>query len=277
MPGSVGARAEISELSAKNGDLYLRLAERSERGEPLGKAKSVIWKSRATGITSRFVEATGEGLKADIKILCLVQVRFDVLYGPDLVVEDVDPSFTLGDLAAKPARVRRGLVGEQIFGRNQTLAVPIEFLRVAAFRPEASAGLGDFRRETDSGVAPVRLRVLRRHLSGDGRTLIVEDGRQRGPGGLTTAPVRRPGDHPGGAVTDLAWLNGMESARMIRHAPIPVLAGIGHERDSTISTRLPTAGPRAVEGGSPPHGHHPRRCLGGPRRDQTASCEDAHA
>jgi exodeoxyribonuclease VII large subunit len=99
---------------------------------PSGRQRASYWKSRATGITSKFVEATGDGLKTDIKILCLVQVRFDVLY-----------------LAAKLARIRQKLVDKRIFRRNQSLPAPLEFLRVAVIGPETSAGLGDFRRETD--------------------------------------------------------------------------------------------------------------------------------
>lgn len=237
MPESVWVRAEISELSGKNGNVYLQLTERTERGDPLGRAKGVIWKSRATGITSKFVEATGEGLKTDIKILCLVQVRFDVLYGLDLVIEDVDPSYTLGDLAAKLARIRQHLIDERIFARNQALAAPLEFLRVAVISPETSAGLGDFRRETD--------RLQRAGLCDFeffGATFQGMDA----PSSIRTAVNEAVASHRkrafdavviirgGGSVTDLAWLNDLELARLLCVAPIPVLTGIGHERDSTI-------------------------------------------
>ena len=67
----------------------------------LAQIKGVIWKTRAMPVSTKFEQATGEGLKPDIKILCLANVRFDPLYGPDLIIEDVDPSYTLGDLAAK--------------------------------------------------------------------------------------------------------------------------------------------------------------------------------
>ena len=85
------------------------MCERNQNGDILAQAKGIIWKNRAENLTAKFEEATGEGLKTDIKILCLAKVRFDPLYGMDLILEDVDPSYTLGDLAAKLARIREKL------------------------------------------------------------------------------------------------------------------------------------------------------------------------
>jgi exodeoxyribonuclease VII large subunit len=114
LPDAVWVRAEISELRGKNGHLYPTLTERDERGEILAQCKGIIWRNRAEVITPKFEQATGEGLKKDIKILALVNVRFDPFYGFDLSIEDVDPSYTLGDLAANMARIRERLVGEKL-------------------------------------------------------------------------------------------------------------------------------------------------------------------
>ena len=70
-----------AELRGKNGHLYLTLCERNDQGDILAQIKGIIWRNRAEGITAKFEEATGEGLKTDIKILCLAKVRFDPLYG----------------------------------------------------------------------------------------------------------------------------------------------------------------------------------------------------
>jgi exodeoxyribonuclease VII large subunit len=119
LPDAIWVRAEISELRGKNGHLYLTLTERNERGDILAQIKGIIWRSRAEPITAKFEQITGEGLRTDIKILCLAKVRFDVLYGLDLIIEDVDPSFTLGDLAAKMARIREKLLAAGVFVRTQ--------------------------------------------------------------------------------------------------------------------------------------------------------------
>ena len=237
MPEAVWVRAEISELRGKNGHLYPTLTERDERGEILANSKGVIWKGRAAGITAKFEQATGEGLKTDIKILCLARVRFDPLFGLDLIIEDVDPFYTLGDLAAKLARIRGTLVKDDLYGRNKALASPIEFVRVAVISPETSAGLGDFRREADRLHEAGLCEFLYFGATFQGidapasiRTALNE---------ALAAHRQRPIDalvviRGGGSVTDLAWLNDLELARLVCSSPIPVLTGIGHERDGTI-------------------------------------------
>ena len=222
---------------SKNGHVYLSLAERNERGDVLAQAKGVIWKSRAADITAKFERATGEGLRTDIKILCQARVRFDVLYGLDLIIEDVDPSYTLGDLAAKLARIRERLRRDGLYDRNKGLPAPVEFVRVAVISPSTSAGLGDFRRETDrlqhAGLCDFHFY----HATFQGteapssiRTAVNE---------ALAAHRQRPFDalvviRGGGSVTDLAWLNDLELALLLCRSPIPVFTGIGHERDGTI-------------------------------------------
>jgi exodeoxyribonuclease VII large subunit len=237
LPQSVWVRAEVNELRGKNGHLYLHLAERNDRGDVIAQCRAVVWRSRAEEITARFVEATGEGLKVDIKILCLAKVRFDPHFGFDLSVEDVDPSYTLGDLAAKLARIRERLVAEGLYDRNRKLPSPVEYVRVAVISPETSAGLGDFRRETDrlhdAGLCefvyfPATFQGVDAPASV--RTAVNE---------ALAAQAERPFDalvviRGGGSVTDLAWLNDLELARLLCRACVPVLTGIGHERDSTI-------------------------------------------
>jgi exodeoxyribonuclease VII large subunit len=237
LPELVWVRAEVTELRAKNGHLYLTLAQRDDAGNVLAQARAIVWKNRAVEINARFEQATGEGLRADIKILCLARVRFDVLYGLSLMIEDLDPAFTLGDLAAKLARIREELQRTGLYTRNQALPSPQDFVRVAVISPETSAGLGDFRREADrlahGGLCEFRFfeatfqgksapgsvsaaikRALEAHRDGPFDALVIIRG--------------------GGSVADLAWLNDLELAKLAALAPIPVITGIGHERDSTI-------------------------------------------
>ena len=237
LPEAVWVRAEISQVGGKNGNLYLNLAERNERGDILAQAKGIIWRSRATDITAKFEKATGEGLHADIKILCLARVRFDILYGLDLIIEDVDPSYTLGDLAAKLARIREQLQSERIYDRNKGLPAPVEFVRVAVISPETSAGLGDFRRESDRLHHAGLCEFVFFHVTFQGTDVAASIGVAIDE--VMSAHRERRFDvlviiRGGGSVTDLAWLNDLEVARSLCHSPIPVFTGIGHERDNTI-------------------------------------------
>ena len=236
-PTSVWVRAEISELRGKNEHLYLTLTERNEWGDILAQIKGVIWRNRAEGITAKFEKATGGVLKSDIKILCLAKVRFDTLYGLDLIIEDVDPSYTLGDLAAKLARIREKLQQTGLYERNKQLPAPAEFVRVAVISPETSAGLGDFKRESDllhhSGLCefhlfPATFQGVETSPSIQNAVLQALTAHQKNP--FDALVVIRGG----GSVTDLAWLNDMELAKLLCQSPVPVFTGIGHERDNTI-------------------------------------------
>jgi exodeoxyribonuclease VII large subunit len=164
-------------------------------------------------------------------------VRFDPLYGLDLIIEDVDPSYTLGDLAAKLARVRQSLQQSGLYHRNRQLPTPAEFIRVAVLSPETSAGLGDFRREAD------RLQMARlcefQLFAATFQGIDAPSSIQNALLQALTVHQRNPFDaivviRGGGSVTDLAWLNDLELAALICQSPIPVFTGIGHERDNTI-------------------------------------------
>lgn len=237
MDGPVWVRAEISELRGKGGNLYLSLTERDERGDVLANSKGILWKSRAPGVSAKFERTTGEGLRPNIKILCLARIRFDALFGLDLIIEDIDPSYTLGDLAAKLARIREKLEVDGLYARNRGVPAAVEFIRVAVISPESSAGLGDFRRETDRlhGAGLCEFLFFGATFQGPDAPSSIRTAFNE----ALAAHRRRPIDalviiRGGGSVTDLAWLNDLELARLACLAPVPVLTGIGHERDSTI-------------------------------------------
>jgi exodeoxyribonuclease VII large subunit len=237
LPDAIWVRAEISELRGKNGHLYLTLTERNERGDILAQIKGIIWRTRAEPITAKFEQVTGEGLRTDIKILCLAKVRFDVLYGLDLIIEDVDPSFTLGDLAAKMARIREKLLAAGVFDRNKRLPPPFDFVRVAVISPETSAGLGDFQRESNrlQNARLCEFTFFRATFQGLDAPSSIRTAVQN----ALAAHRQSPFDalvviRGGGSVTDLAWLNDLQLATLFCLSPIPVFTGIGHERDQTI-------------------------------------------
>jgi exodeoxyribonuclease VII large subunit len=230
-------RVEIRELREKGGNFYLSVEERNPAGDVLAKSDAMIWRSLAGQIVRKFKDATGEGLRTDIKVLILVRAQFHSLFGFSLVIEDIDPSYTLGDLEAKLRKIRETLTREQVIRLNRLLPSPVDFVRVAVISPETSAGLGDFRQEADrlhrAGLCEFHfVRATFQGLEAPSSILNAIE---------TVASAHRelPFDalviiRGGGAVTDLAWLNDLELARRICRLAIPVLTGIGHERDSTI-------------------------------------------
>ncbi len=149
----------------------------------------------------------------------------------------MDPSYTLGDLAAKLARIREKLQQTGLYGRNKQFPAPVEFVRVAVISPETSAGLGDFRREADRLQTAILCEFHLFPATFQGvealssiQTAIFE---------ALAVHKQKPFDvlaiiRGGGSVTDLAWLNDMDLAKLLCQSPVPVFTGIGHERDNTI-------------------------------------------
>ncbi len=237
IPGQEWIRAEISEQREKNGTLFLSLVERTGDGQLLSSARAIIWSENAAAIQEKFARATGGDLRPDIKILLLARAGFHVQYGFSLVIEDIDPSFTLGDMEARLREIRKRLKAEGLYDKNRGLAPPRDYVRVVVISPEKAAGLGDFRREADllQQAGLCRFSYHQAVFQGEKAAASVatavraawQEHRQRPCDALVLI-------RGGGAVTDLAWLNDLELARTLCDSPLPVHTGIGHERDSTI-------------------------------------------
>lgn len=232
-------KAEIGELRelSKNGYLYPDLVEIGYNQQILCKAKAIVSKSKFQLLSDKFQKTTGDVIKAGIKLLVLVKVSFHVQYGLTLYIEDIDPSYTLGDMEAKLRRIRESLQKEGIYNLNKQLIMPSDFSRIAVISPNAAAGLGDFKREADlltrhrlcyfhyyvaqfqGAEACVEIGNALHNVIHDHKTLCFD------------AVVIIRG---GGAAIDLAWLNDYNLAKLICEYPLLVISGIGHERDNTI-------------------------------------------
>ena len=222
-------RPEQARLPGTGGARRRGTGDRQHEGGDLGGA--------CAAICGKFSQGTGGDLKPDIKVLVKVKADFHPVHGFDLIVEDIDPSFTLGDLLAKLGAIREALRAEDIYDSNKRLPRPEEFVRVAVICPATSAGQGDFRSEADrlqqAGLCDFDY-FTATFQGGDASQSIRDAVRA-----VFDAHKVRPYDalaiiRGGGSVTDLAWLNDLKLARWVCRVPIPVFTGIGHERDSTI-------------------------------------------
>jgi len=230
LPGQ-WVNAEIAEYRQRNGHIYLLLIEHDSQGQMVAKTRAMIWRSSAAWIIKKFSQGTGGELGCDIKVLFRVNAEFHGLHGFTLVVNDVDPAFTLGDLAAKIAAIRQSLIEKSLYARNRQLPAPKDFTRVAVLAPPHAAGLGDFKREAE---------VLERHglcrfdyyhavFQGSGCTAQMQHALEN----IHNDHPRRAFDavviiRGGGPVTDLAWLNDEAIATAVCLMPVPVFTGIGH-------------------------------------------------
>jgi len=231
---------EVVELRAHGGHVYLEVSERDAHGTVLAKARATIWKSTASAILPAFEQATGAQLAPGIKLLVRARPVFKAQHGFSLDIDAIDPEYTLGELEARKREIRARLQAEGVFEANKRLAPPWDFNAVLVLAPTGGAGLGDFQAEADRLQAHGICRFIYALTRFQG-----EEAPAQIRAALQAALQARAGTgtpafdavviiRGGGATNDLAWLNDYALARFICELSIPVLTGIGHERDSTL-------------------------------------------
>lgn len=236
----VWVKAEIRNLSSKGGHYYFELAEKDDDGKVVASCRGNLWRFKATRVLAKFERATGMALDRDLTVLLKVSAGFHAQYGFSLTIEDIDPSYTLGDLARQYAEMLDRLTGEGLIHLNQQLPSPFDIEHVLVIAPEKAAGLGDFQADADrlarTGACHFHYHhatFQSNHAPMEIRQAIVSAQQH-----FYTTYQRLPDllviIRGGGAVGDLAYLNDYELAALVAEQPVPVWVGIGHERDKVI-------------------------------------------
>lgn len=230
--------AEILELHEnRNGHCYLELIEKHpENDSILARAKATIWASRYSMLRPYFESSTNTRLKSGIKLLCKVSVEFHPQYGFSLNISDIDPAYTLGDLARKKQEVIGRLRNEGVFDMNREIPFPEVPQRLAVISSETAAGYGDF------------METLKNNRYGFRFSTTLFPARMQGedaPGSITAAMDlihESESDFDcvviirgGGSKADLESFNHYDLAYYISQFPLPVITGIGHERDESVA------------------------------------------
>jgi exodeoxyribonuclease VII large subunit len=237
-PDMYWVTAEISELKENYaGHCYLELIEKNQDEKNISaRVKAIIWNKRFSFLRSWFENITGESLRPGIRILVKVKVEYHEIYGLSLTISDIDPAFTVGELAVKRQLIIRRLQEEGVFTMNSELDFPLLPQRVAVVSSKNAAGYTDFIN----------------HLRGNSAgyifyTALIETPMQ---GADTEQGIIRALDfvaihtdlfdlvviiRGGGSQTDLSWFDNYNIAYHITQFPLPVLTGIGHEKDLSVA------------------------------------------
>jgi len=238
---SVWVRAEIRNLNIKGGHYYLELAEKEQQSDKvIASCRATIWKFSAANIVLKFERESGIELSKDLNVLIKVKARFDPQYGFSVNIEDIDSSFTLGDIARQYQQLVERLTQEGLIERNRQLVTPFDIQHVLVIAPQQAAGLGDFKKDADVLQKYGVCNFIYQTATFQGQTApksIIE--------ALRSAMKHWANDfnYPpdliviirgGGAVNDLAYLNDYELAALLCKRSVPVWVGIGHEKDRTI-------------------------------------------
>ena len=246
----VWVAAEIVGLSEnRTGHCYLELIEKNDAGVIVAKAKATIWSSLYKQIKPYFLRETGMPLAVGMTVALLVEVVYHPSYGPSLNLKDINPSYTLGNRLLQRNQVINRLHNEGVFDMNKELALPFLTRKMAVITAQTAAGYGDFMNEINQNPWGFRFEVtlfpalVQGELAEASMVKALHEVAEQAEKFDAVVMIRG-----GGSVADLACFDGYELAYTVTQMPLPVIAGIGHDRDvsvldmvAAISLKTPTA------------------------------------
>ena len=228
--------AELSEAREVRGHCYMELIQKDIfSATPVARASAKCWKTTWARLRPKFEHATGQGLHAGMKVMLLVTANFHEAYGFSWIVQDIDPTYTLGDMARKRLEIIKQLKEEGIFDLQKELSLPMFAQRVAVISSENAAGYGDFCHQlldNDYGFA-FQIRLFPAIMQGEQvETTIIN-------------AMNEIYDHMddfdvvviirgGGATADMSGFDTLSLAENVANFPLPIITGIGHDRDESV-------------------------------------------
>lgn len=228
--------AEISELKVNNsGHCYLNLVEKGiGGGTPRAEARAMIWRSTYNSLAPTFERATGTSLRSGLKVLVRVIVSFHETYGYSLQIIDIDPSYTLGEVERRRRETIAMLVSDGVWDMNRELPTARPALRIAVVSSATAAGYRDFMRELQRSNYRFRTTLFESTMQGDGGedsvVRALEDIAAKEDMFDIVAIIRG-----GGSTSDLALFDSYRIASHIAQFPLPVVTGIGHDKDVSVA------------------------------------------
>ncbi|MDS7930587.1 exodeoxyribonuclease VII large subunit [Acinetobacter sp. V102_4] len=237
----VWVKAEIRNLNIKGGHYYLELAEKdADTDKVIASCKATIWKFSASKIVLKFERETGIEISSDLNVLIKIRARFDPQYGFSVNIEEIDSSFTLGEIAKRYQQIIERLTQEGLIHKNKLLSTPFDIQNVLVIAPQNAAGLGDFKKDADALERNGVCHFVYQTATFQGNTAatsLIESlgiGLRQWASTFTFPPDLIVIIRGGGSVNDLAYLNDYELAALLCKRTVPIWVGIGHEKDSTI-------------------------------------------
>lgn len=227
--------AETSDLRVVRGHCYMELVEKNDAGTTVAKLNAVIWSSNYPRLVAKFMAATGAELKTGMKVLVKVSANFHSQFGFKAVISDIDPSYTMGDMARQRLEILKRLKADGIIDMNKELPITAVPQRIAVISAAGAAGYGDFMNQLANN--PYRLKF---YTCLFGASM---QGAQTVP--TVLAALDRINEHldlfdavviirGGGATSELNSFDNYDLAAAVAQFPLPVIVGIGHDRDETV-------------------------------------------
>ncbi|MBS5551744.1 MAG: exodeoxyribonuclease VII large subunit [Bacteroides sp.] len=237
LPDEYWVQAELSDVRSNySGHCYLEFVQKDSKSNALvAKARGIIWNNVYSRLKPFFERETGQLFVSGIKVLVKVTVDFHELYGYSLTVVDIDPTYTLGDMARRRKEIISRLESEGILTLNKELELPVLAQRIAVISSATAAGYGDFCNQLEHNPYGFVFypHLFQAVMQGDKVELSIiaalEKIYQTQEKWDVVVIIRG-----GGATSDLSGFDTYNLAAHCAQFPLPVLTGIGHERDDTV-------------------------------------------
>lgn len=237
LPDEYWVQAELSDVRTNStGHCYLEFIQKDSRSNNLiAKARGTIWANVYRLLKPYFEESTGQAFVSGIKVLVQVTVSFHELYGYSLTVQDIDPTYTLGDMARRRREILKQLEEEGVLTLNKELEMPVLPQRIAVVSSPTAAGYGDFchQLKNNSRGFFFHTELFPALMQGDRveeSVLSALDAILNRQEDFDAVVIIRGG----GATSDLSGFDTYLLAAACAQFPLPIITGIGHERDDTV-------------------------------------------
>lgn len=228
--------AEVAQVSISRGHYYISLVQKSDLSDaPVANLRCQIWSRNVVRVLAPFRQVTGSDLQTGIKILALVSAEFHPVYGLSAQVLAVDPNYTIGDLERRRQEIWQKLTSEGVTDMNKSLELPLVIKRVAVISAATAAGYGDFCNQLANnpfGIAfhPTLFPAAMQGDAAEASVISALNAIAAHSDEFDVAVIIRGG----GSKMDLACFDSYQMASNVAQFPLPVITGIGHDRDTSI-------------------------------------------
>ena len=236
MPDEYWVEAELAECRERGGHCYLELIEKEDAtNTPVAKASAKCWRQTWQMIQPYFERTTGQALRTGMKVLLKVYAQFHETYGFSWIVTDIDPTYTLGDMARKRQEIIRQLKEEGVFDLQRELCIPLFAKRIAVISAAEAAGYGDFCRQLEDNEYGFKFEItlfpaIMQGEQVESSVVAALNAIYHSIRDFDVVVIIRGG----GATSDLSGFDTLALAENVAQFPIPVITGIGHDRDESI-------------------------------------------
>ncbi|MGP1547703.1 MAG: exodeoxyribonuclease VII large subunit [Prevotella sp.] len=245
LPEQYWVEAEVMSVQERNGHCFMQFVQKDMLGAtPVAQASAKCWRSQWMPVAAKFQRVTGSPVSQGMHILARVKVEFHPTYGFSLIVSDIDPVYTMGEMARRRQEIIQQLKDEGVFDLQRELSLPLFCQRIAVISSPAAAGYGDFCNQLENNEYGFHFDVtlFPAVMQGEQVERTVCDALDSIYNVVSEAPALSDATcfdcvviiRGGGAVADMSGFDTLRLAENVANFPLPVITGIGHDRDESI-------------------------------------------